>query len=702
MPKSIIVYILLIFVISSCTESRYPGPLSPEESMKTFQLHDEFEIEIFATEPYVKDPVSMVFDEAGNIYVVEMPDYPYKPEPGEGRGKIKLLRDTDGDGRIDEATVFVENIAEATSMLPWKDGLLVTAAPHIYYFKDEDGDGVAESSEILFSGFFEHNSEAQITNLRYGVDNWIYASNHGQAGEVTSTFKPDEPPVQMRGADFRFRMDKELYELTTGPGQFGLTLDDFGNRFFTQNTLHIRHAVIPRRYVFRHSHLPSTVSITNISDHELEMFQETPPPYWRAERTRRRNEAYQEQNLDRVEYAEDHFTGASGGTIYLGDAFPEEFYGDIFTGEVAGNLVHRDVITPHPEHPTFVASRADEEKDKEFLSSTDSWFRPSNFAVGPDGYLYVIDMYRQHIETPLSIPEDLKEEMDFLYGSEHGRIYRIKPKNEQPREIASVDLRDKPANEYVELLDHPNQWWRLQAQRLLVERQDKSVIPDVMNILETHEDPRARAHALYVLEGLDALNPSIVRQAMTDGHAGVRKHGVILSERFPECLPQLLESVDEPSIETAFQITLSLGEFSGSGVIEALAKLSDKYGHNQWFRTGILSSEPGSSPALIQALWNQKSFFEADRPEHLVFFEHFSHVIGSRNQKDQVDTYFNFLTSTLKDREDWQNAGIKGFTAGLGRSADDELKEKLSALDDLAKEGVNEWVEGIKELLGNS
>lgn len=700
MPKSVI-YLLFIFILWSCSESRYPGPLSPEESMATFQLHDDFEIEIFATEPHVKDPVSMVFDEAGNIYVVEMPDYPFKPEPGEGEGKIKLLKDTDGDGRIDEATVFVENISEATSMLPWKDGLLVTAAPHIYYFKDEDGDGVAESSEILFSGFFEHNSEAQITNLRFGVDNWIYASNHGQAGEVTSTFNPDEPPLQMRGADFRFRLDKELYELTTGPGQFGLTLDDFGNRFFTQNTLHIRHAVIPRRYMFRHNHLPSTVSIVNISDHELEMFQETPPPYWRAERTRRRNEAYQEQNLDRVEHAEDHFTGASGGTIYLGDAFPPEFYGNIFTGEVAGNLVHRDVITPHPEDPTFIASRADEEKDKEFLSSTDSWFRPSNFAVGPDGYLYVIDMYRQHIETPLSIPEDLKEEMDFLYGSEHGRIYRIKPKNEQSREIAPVDLRGQPANAYVKLLAHPNQWWRSQAQRLLLERQDKSVVPDVINIFENHEDPRARVHALYVLEGLDVLSPAIVRQAMKDSHAGVRKHGVILSERFPECLPQLLEAVDEPSIETAFQVTLSLGEFSGPKVIEALAKLSEKYGHNQWFLKGILSSEPGSSPALIQALWNQKSFFESDRPEHLVFFENFSNVIGSRNQKDQVDTYFNFLTSTLKDKEDWQNAGMKGFTAGVGRSADDALKENLKGLEDLAQEGVSEWVRGLKELLEN-
>lgn len=678
----------------SCTEKRYPDPLSIEEALNSFQLHEDFEIEIFAAEPHVMDPVSMVFDALGNIYVVEMPDYPYKPEPDQGQGKIKMLWDRDGDGVIDEATVFAENIPDATNVHPWKDGLLVTAAPHIWYFKDTDGDGVADSKEALFSGFFENNSEAQITNLRFGVDNWFYAANNGQHGEVTFSEKPEETPLPMRGSDFRFRLDRGEFERTTGPAQYGQTLDDWGNRFFTQNTIHIHQVVIPRRYVHRHAHLPSTVSISNISDHELEMFQETPPPYWRAERTRRRNETYQEQNLDRVEHAEDHFTGASGGTIYLGDAFPEDFYGNIFTGEVAGNLVHRDVLTPHPENPTFIASRAPEEADKEFLSSTDPWFRPSEFTVGPDGYLYVVDMYRQHIETPVSIPDDLKEEMDFDYGKEHGRIYRIKPKQDNTRTLNDTDIRSKTVTEWVELLTHPNHWWRNHAQRLLLEEQEKTVIPQVQALLEENEDPRTRLHALYVLEGMEALDAQIVRRAIKDAHPSVREHGIRLAEKFPENLPQIVEAIDDTNPKVAFQATLSLGEFSGAEVVKALAKVAARQGGNNWFRTAVLSSEAGSSMELLEQLVNNNYFNDEDEAK-TAFFTAFSHVVGSRNQAEQVKLFLDFLASQA---EGFQKAGINGFVTGQAKTA--ELKERLKSTEEYAEMNVQETLQEIRSTLG--
>lgn len=677
----------------SCAEKRYPDPLSPEEALNSFQLHEDFEIEIYAAEPHVMDPVSMVFDASGNIYVVEMPDYPYKPEPDQGQGRIKMLWDRDGDGVIDEATVFADKIPDATNVHPWKDGLLVTAAPHIWFFTDTDGDGVADSKEALFSGFFENNSEAQITNLRFGIDNWFYAANNGQHGEVTFSEKPGEPAIPMRGADFRFRLDRGQFETATGPAQYGQTLDDWGNRFFTQNTIHIHQVVIPRRYVQRHTHLPSTASISNISDHELEMFQETPPPYWRAERTRRRNETYQEQNLDRVEHAEDHFTGASGGTIYLGDAFPEEFYGNIFTGEVAGNLVHRDVLTPHPENPTFIASRAPEETAREFLSSTDPWFRPSEFTVGPDGYLYVIDMYRQHIETPVSIPDDLKEDMDFDYGKEHGRIYRIKPKADNARKLTDTDVRSKTATEWVELLKHPNHWWRNHAQRLLLETPDKTVIPQVTALLE-NEDPRTRLHALYVLEGMEALNAEIVRQAIKDAHPGVREHGIRLAERYPESLPQIIEAMDDENPKVVFQATLSLGEFNGAPVVSALAKAAEQRGGNNWFRTAILSSDIGSSMDLVNQLSNT-GYFKNENENKKAFFIAFSHVIGSRNQPEQVKSYLDFLS---KQPEEFQKSGINGFVAGQGKTP--ELKERLKNPEEYAGMDPQEALKEIRSAIG--
>jgi putative membrane-bound dehydrogenase-like protein len=697
MPKNLLLLAILLCLGISCSEKRYPDPLSPEDALKSFQLHEDFEIEIFAAEPQVWDPVSMVFDESGNVYVVEMPDYPYKPEPGEGKGKIKLLRDTNGDGRIDESTVFADSLSEATSVLPWKDGLLVTAAPHIYYLRDTDGDFVADSREELFSGFFENNSEAQITNLRFGIDNWIYAANNGQPGEVTSSLKPEAPPLSMRGADFRFRLDREEFETTTGPAQFGQDIDDFGNRFFTQNTIHLQHAVIPQRYMSRHEHLPSKGAITNISDHDLIMFQETPPPYWRAERTRRRNETYQEQNLDRVEHAEDHFTGASGGTIYTGDAFPEEFYGNIFTGEVAGNLIHRDVLTQDSINPTFIASRAEEENEKEFLASTDPWFRPANFTVGPDGYLYVIDMYRQHIETPVSIPDDLKEDMDFLNGMEHGRIYRIKPKEGAKSANPSPQLKNSSPAEWIELLAHPNQWWRLQAQRLLLENQDASVVPAVEKVFAEHQDARARVHALYVLEGLNALNASIVEQAIKDPHPGIRGHGIMLSEKFEEMLPLILETAGDSSIQVAFQASLSLGEFSGPDVIEALAGIVEKYGDNPWFSKAVLSSEAGSSMEMLEVLQDQTTFFIGEDPNRLSFFDDYSHVVASRYNKEEMKVFLDMLIEDMEPNEEWQRAGIRGFIKGLDKSMDDEQRKIFKTHEALE---VKDVVQELKEIIG--
>src|SRR5690606_5067465 len=485
---------------SSCSEKRYTDPLTPEESIKEFQLDEHFEIEIFAAEPYIQDPVSMIFDEHGNAYVVEMPDYPYKPEPGQGKGRIIMIRDTDGDGRVDSSTVFAEGIMEATSMLFWRGGLIVTAAPYILYLKDTNGDHIADVQEKLFSGFFENNSEAQITNLRFGIDNWIYASNHGQAGNVKFSRKPNAPELSMAGADFRFRLDRDEFELETGAAQFGQTLNDWGHRFFTQNTIHIQQSVIPWRYTHRHTYLPSTRGSVNISDHELEMFQLTPAPYWRAERSRRRQAVFDEQGVDKTEWADGHFTGASGGTIYLGDVYGDEYYGSIFTGDVAGNLVHRDVLMPHETSPHYIAKRAPQERSKEFLASTDPWFRPSNFTVGPDGMLYVIDMYRQHIETPVAIPDDLKEDMDFMRGSDMGRIYRIVPKGKKQSQAVSAPDGERQSSSYVDLLSHPNQWWRLQAQRILLERQDRSIIPNVEELFNSSGDARVRLHALYVLE----------------------------------------------------------------------------------------------------------------------------------------------------------------------------------------------------------
>ncbi len=656
---------ILVFVIASCRQSpRYPDGLSPEESMKTFQLKEGFAIEPFATEPYVQSPVDMAFDENGGVYVIEMADYPFQADSVNPKGLIKFLKDTDGDGKIDTAFVFADKLASATSVLPWKGGILVTAAPEIVYLKDTTGDYKADIKEVLFTGFFDRNSEAQITSLRFGVDNWIYGNNHGQAGQVQRGNEPQAEPLNVSGADFRFRLDNNQFETESGGGQFGLAIDDWGNRFFTQNTLYIQQAPIAGRYLRRHAFLPSARGSVKIYEDDV-MFQKTPPPYWRAERSRRRQHQYDSLGLNRTEWAEGHFTGASGGTFYGGDAFPDDYYGSIFTGEVAGNLIHRTVLKSRKGKAEFEATRAPDETDREFLAATDSWFRPVTLSTGPDGYLYVVDMYLQHIETPVSIPDDLKADMDFEAGKDKGRIYRIFPAAGSKRDLKDIRLGEKSTGELVPYLAHPNQWWRLNAQRLLLERQDRSVIPALRLLVETHSDPRARLHAFYALDGLGAMDARLAKAALKDPHPGVRIHGAIVSERYPQNLPDLIALATDDDDRVTLQAALSLGQFEGAGVREALAGILEKYAGEALFRTAVISSAAGSSLSFINFLSTRSTFFSNEGPA-AQFLEEAGNVMGARNHPRELTTLSNNLDTYP---EPFRKSLLRGLKKGLKRAS---------------------------------
>jgi len=717
---------LSLLMVISCSENRYPEPLTVEEALETFHLHEDFEIERFVSEPHVVDPVEMVFDEYGNVYVMEMSDYPFKdeslsdedvvgevsqypfhPEVLESGGRIRRLIDSNGDGRIDSSAVFAEGIREGTSILPWNGGLILTSAPDILYLKDTTGDLKADTREVLFTGFSTSNVQAQITSLRFSVDNWIYASNDGRPGDVTSGRDPEAPSVSMSGVDFRFRMDRGEFEKATGVGRVGRTINDWGHRFMTSAVPHIRQAVIPHRYLDRHPHVRSGNAIKDINDHGLTMFQLTPAPFWRSERSARRQMQYDEAGLDRTEDIKGEFTGATGGTIYTGQAFPEKYYGNIFTGEHAGNLVHRDVLTKSEESPVYIASRHESEKDREFLASTDPWFRPTTFTVGPDGYLYVVDMYRQHTEHPIAIPEDLKEnpDLDFTQGLEHGRIYRIVPKNERIDENSPANLKDMNLRQWVEMLSHPGQWWRLTAQRLLLEKQDTSVVPDITDLLAGHEDPRTRLHALYVLEGFESLNAEIVRMAMEDEHPGVREHGMLLAERYPGLLPQLLEGVTDSSIQVAFQATLSIGEFTGNEVTSSLADVVEQYGHNPWFRTALISSDAGSSIELFLYLQARDFFHHEISPWKRSFLEDLTFAVGSRGQAEEINVLLDTIQIEFDHDEAWQMSGLAGLTEGLKKHEDVNpgLKEVLLKLNEREPaENINGRIELLREIYSDS
>jgi len=609
----------LLAVLGGCGDGhqrpRYEGARSPEASMATFRFADTaVTAQLFATEPQVVDPVSMEFDEDGNAWVVGMLDA-YKPDSVKGRGRISRLVDLDADGRVDTAIVFADSLREATSVLPWQGGLLVTAAPHILFFRDNDGDGRAEQRDTLFTGFFNRNEEAQITNLRYGVDNWIYANNNGQAGEITYRKGGDTSRLSVKGWDFRFRPDRGRFEAATGRGQFGLAMDGHGQRFYTQNSDHISQVVFPKRYLDRNPHLPGHLrrATRNISDHDPVMHQLTPAPWWRAERTRQRNAKSRENGLPEKEFAEDRFTGGSGGTMFTGSLLPKGYMGSVFTGDVAGNLVHRDILQDI-DSPYLRAVRGPLEQDREFMATTDSWVRPASFTEGPDGSLFLIDMYRQHIETPLSIPADLQAGMDFNAGNTYGRIYRIVAKGAPALRLQPLKLRSRPSPELLALLAHESQWWRLTAQRLLLERRDRSVIPEARKVCADHPLAHARLHALYLLEGLDALDDGLLRSKLKDADAGVREHALLLGEGRAGLLPDILPMAGDPSGRVAFQAALSLGAYAGPEVRAALQRILTAKGASPWYRMAVLSAPEGASVDMLGALLADAAFVGASVP----------------------------------------------------------------------------------------
>lgn len=667
---------IFLFLLSLCAQKenkRYSDPLTTEEAMQHFKIADGFRLELFAAEPQVMSPVDMAMDDQGVIYVIEMGDYPYMPEPGTAKGLIKVLQDINKDGRVDTAIVFAKKLPSATSMLPWKGGLIVAAAPDIFFMKDTTGDFVADIKEVLFTGFFDDNSEAHITSFRFGVDNWIYANNNGQAGMITAPGHPALPAVTINGGDFRFRLDTVLFEKETGTGQFGMAMDDWGNRFYTQNTWHIQQPSIKGKYLYRHKFMPVEKVDVNISDHDLEMFQLTPPPYWRLERSNRRQRNFDSLKLDRKEWAEDHFTGASGGTYYGGDAYPGSYYGSIFTGEVAGNLVHRDIISPRSDKPVFVAQRSPLEKDKEFIASDDPWFRPVNLWLGPDGNLYLMDMYLQHIETPLSIPPDLLADMDFSAGDKYGRIYRIVSDKTPGRKMPEFNLRKNSSEELVQYLAHPNQWWRLQAQRILLERQDRSVVPSLKNMFATHADPRARLHALYALDGLKQLNADLVSQALKDQSWGIRKQACMLAERFPSLFDPLNMLISDTSIQVAFQAALSIGEFPPVQSMPVLIKVLEEYGSEPLFRSAVLSSLPGSSMPFLNMLLTKSEWLRTQNEDSVAFMADFAFITGARRQKEEVMKLITLLSASDLMNKGLQLSAIAGLTKGF---ISQRIKEK--------------------------
>ncbi|MBI4605228.1 MAG: neutral/alkaline non-lysosomal ceramidase N-terminal domain-containing protein, partial [Planctomycetes bacterium] len=469
-----------------------PPPREPREALETFRLVEGLRIELAAAEPEVTDPVAIAFDEEGRMYVAEMRDYPLGP--GEGKpaeGRVRVLEDRDLDGYYERSSVLAEAVPYANGIACSRGGVFVTAVPDILYLKDSDGDGRADVRKVVYTGFRPGNSQHLVNSLEHGPDNWI----HSNGGDMATVRLVDPPWPRPEGAKpvadlpllhTNLRFDPRTLEVEAESGYrggFGIAFDEVGSRFVCDNQSHAVNVVLERPDLGRNPHLRIDETMAVITDHGAAVYPVS-------------------QVLERLNDPQDYgrFSSACGVCVYGGDNLPAEHRGCLFSCEPVSNLVHRDVLVPSGS--TYVARRGEGEADRELLASTDHWFRPVNLATGPDGALYVADMYREVIEHPEWIPEHLQHVLDLKAGMDRGRIWRIAG---APVRRTKLELAVATEAELAASLAHPSSWRRRTAQRLLVERGGAAAAREAARVLEASPSSLGRLHALWTLDGLGAL-----------------------------------------------------------------------------------------------------------------------------------------------------------------------------------------------------
>jgi putative membrane-bound dehydrogenase-like protein len=623
-------------------------PKTPAEALKSFQLAPGFKIELVACEPQIVDPVAFDWSPDGKLWVVEMRDYPLgmdgKGKPG---GTVVVLEDTHGDGHYDKSTVFLEGIGFPNGILPWGKGVLITAAPDIFYAEDTDGDGRADVRKLLYTGFREGNQQHRVNGFEYGLDNWLYAANGGSAGVVRSVAKNEE--LELRGHDLRIRPEEGAMELQPGATQFGRHRDDWGNWFGNDNSRWLWHYFVPEHYLARNPHLAAG-SLTRM----LPDYPDSGRIFAASKPQRRFNWPTQ---LFQV-------TSACSATPYRDSLFGAEFETSVFICEPANNVIHREVL--ETSGVTFVSHRAAAETNSEFLASTDNWCRPVMVKVGPDGALYFADMYRLVIEHPEYFPDELKRRADLRAGEDKGRIYRIYPANAQLRPIPRLDQLGTSA--LVAALDSPNGWQRDTVQRLLVQSRRTDAAPDLEKLVENSGNPKARLQALCTLSGLNSLSDSLLVACLKDPHWAVRREAVVLGEsRFgksTELDSRLLEIQNDPDLRVRYQLAFSLGEWPSANAGIALGRLMLKDWQHETMPIAFLSSVV---PHLDRVL--REAFHSSDnKPPPPGLAERLVELACQEPQETFLAGILDEISrAATQQYADWQMAGLAGLVEALDR-----------------------------------
>ncbi len=545
-------------------------PKTPAESLATIKVHDGLRVELVASEPQIESPVAVDFGPDGKLWVAEMRDYGCKDgETCPPAGRISVLEDRDGDGFYETSTVFLDKIAEPMGVKVWRKGVLISAAPDIIYAEDTDGDGHADIVQKWFTGFSTENPQARLNMLAVGLDGWL------QAGCMfTGTISNREgKEVAIGNRDFRLKPDEGLIDAENGTTENTRTRDDWGNWFGCENSVVGFHYPISDRYLRRNPNL-------------------VPPPVAVALPTPAAAKLYPRGKLVLFELSgpAGRATSSCGITVYRDDLLGSQFTGNTFTCEPVNQMVHRMVLKP--KGATFTGERADDEPDSEFLTSTDSWFRPVQARTGPDGALWVVDMYRYVIEHSRWIPKKTQDEIDVYAGSDKGRIYRVLPKDAKSKPLPRLDKLSTA--ELAAAMDSPNGTLRDMIQLMLTWRADKAAAEPLLKIAKDSSHPAARLQALCTLDLLGHLSDEQIIKSLRDPHPGVRRQAIRLAESRLKSSYKLSEAVAKLAHDrdpgVALQLACTLGEAEGEFKIKPLFELFKKHADDDYICAAALSS----------------------------------------------------------------------------------------------------------------
>lgn len=649
--------LLILCTITILAWQNEPRSARLKKALDSFKVEPGMRIELMVSEPLVIDPVAIAFDENRHMYVVEDRGY---PDPAEGGlptklGRVALLKDTNGDGKYDKRTEFATGLTYPNGILPWKGGVFITCSPDIFYFKDTDGDGIADVKKVSLTGFFAtQTAQIRMAYPTLGLDGWIYVTAGLNGGNITSPEHPERPAVSYTQADGRFNPETLEFQVTGGKSQFGLTFDTYGRRFGSSNRHPVMNMVIEPWHLKRNSNLLFNESVQNVSKVEAEA---VVYPISRSVTSA----DFIPKLIGRSHAGT--FTAASGLLVYNGTALSPTHQGNVFICESAQNLVQRQVMKPdgvsfRTELPYI---------EREFVSSTDEWFRPVSLQHGPEGALYIVDMHRKVIDHPSYVPEEARGGLDWESGKTDGRIYRVVRegfKDSEANNRPKLSSRSSIA-QLVTALSSAEEWDRSTAHRLLLERRDMASTALLRKTATVSSRPEARARALWLLHSLGTLDIATEKKALTDKVAGVREQAVFLAEglskQHPELIQTLVSAAGDEAIRVRFNSALVLGSLYGPGVVQALAKVAAKDGADRWVRAAVLSGIEKRMPEFLSALREQAN------PNPAAFasvMQDLGRLYGTGGSVADSRFLFQEVLSSSENPE-WRIATILGLADGV-------------------------------------